>query len=616
MIDCYFYATGHISDALFGYTEISGHSSLPEEWAQGELICRYSPDLNGFEDDEKYTTGYDSYRDIPESELNDLGVPCIDDVNGKSWATMEEVASYGDEHFNLDYLFRLTYSETTPTGITTSYANCYYLADDGKYYQAGRKGNPAGYGVKTIVTNLINAGMKPTAMVMEPFGWSDTSTNPERYEELKTTVEWLEELGIKSMFYMGVGALSGNMAGYRPEYQVWATLTDSTGKSERTYHIPKTSGTGTNPDVGTSKTQQYIDITNPEAVDWYMNEIWDMMIDLGVDGIKIDFCECMPDEGNYTNFNVEYDFYDESVFDGDDIHNGYATYFISLFYKSMVEQKEAKNIPDGFVVLSRGGGIGSQRNPYLWEGDQVRSFEKIEDQLVALINSGISGVPFMTYDLAGYAYGVSGAQIRDLDVAKLEKESAIFARAIEYSAFTSTIQSHGDVRQAYQMTEEVQEIYRNYTDLHEQLIPYIQRYSKIACNSGMPVVRAMVLEYQDDANVYDLDGERLQYMFGEALLVAPVTRDNTTTKTVYLPAGSWLDLRTGETIVSNGETITVDAALDEIPVYMNTECSDEDQSLLADVFNGETWKKISGVQLNIEKPVIPGDPWLEDPFVD
>ncbi len=667
LMDCYFYATGKISDALFGYTEISGHSSLPEEWAQGELICRYSPDLSSFEDREEYTNGYAKYTDIPVSDYNSRGVKAIafssyknipnytnyyvksnwsssytkltsntgsflhdlnklytDDTGstvayvkldnnyyalGKTWATLAEANAFGvSEAYDWSYLFQLTTSDGAASGVSDSYAACYYLADDGLYYKAGPKGNPGGLGVKSVVTNLINAGMKPTAMVMEAFGWSNISTNAARYAELKETVEWLDELGIKSMFYMGVGALSGNMLGYKSEYQVWATKTYTDGTTEKIYQIPKTSGTGENPDVGTSSTQQYIDVTNPQAVDWYMNEIWGMMIDLGVDGIKIDFCECMPDEGTYGDYTLNYNWYDDSVFEGDEVHHAYSTYFISIFYKSMLEQKAAKNIPDGFVVLSRGGGIGSQRNPYLWEGDQTRTFEKIEDQLIALINSGISGVPFMTYDMAGYAYAASGAQITG--AMTLEEESRIFARAIEYTAFTSTIQTHGDVRHAFEMTEETQEIYRNYTDLHEQLIPYIQKYSQEACDTGMPVVRHMILQYQNDANVYDL---KTQYMFGAALLVAPITTDNTTSKDVYLPEGTWLNMLTGET-VTGGRFVTVSASLSQIPVFMNTECSAEDQNLLADVFNGETWKEISGIQFNIEKVNLKGDPWGEDPF--
>ena len=97
--------------------------------------------------------------------------------------------------------------------------------------------------------------------------------------------------------------------------------------------------------------------------------------------------------------------------------------------------------------------------------------------------------------MAGYSYG------RDMDYYRLgkENESAIFARATEFTAFLTQMQTHGDVRHAFEMTEEVKQIYRNFTRLHTELIPYMQKYSRIACETGMPPVRHLVLKYMDDA---------------------------------------------------------------------------------------------------------------------
>lgn len=606
LMDCYFYATGKISDVLFGYTEISGHASLPEEWAQGELICRYFPDLASLESRTEYTVG------VPLSEIADYSTHY---VKAKTSNTYKPISEVGLSNSAYDY----TYLFNNNKG-----GKLLYYKVGNLYRKAGPKGNPGGEGIKVIVNNLINAGMKPTAVVIEGFNWEGCTTNSSSYNSLKSIIAWLEALDIKTMIYSEVGSAKSSMKGYKEEYQLHATITNvTTGETGYGYKIPKTSGTGENPDIQTTDTQQYLDITNPEAVDWYMNEVWGALIDLGVDGVKIDFCEGMPDEGtNYANqyldengnkqsrtINLKYDWYDLAVFEGDNVHHAYPTYFISLFYRSMVEQKLAKNIRDGFVVLARGGGIGSQRNPYIWEGDQVRTFEKIESQLIGMINCGISGVPFITYDLGGYAYEGNGDSF---DKVTVEMESKIFARAIEFTAFSPNIHSNGDVRHAYQMTEETQKIYANYTKLHEELIPYLQKYSKVACETGMPIVRHMILQYQDDSNVYGLE---TQYMFGDALLVAPIVVDNQTTKDVYLPAGEWLNLLTGET-VTGGRTVTVDAELSKIPVFMNTDCSVEDQNLLAYVFNGSTWRKISGIQLDIEMIGITDDPWSEDLFED
>ena len=581
LMDCYFYATGAMSDALLGYTELSGHAGLPEEWAQGEMICRRSPDLASFEDRLDYRTGYASYTNIPNYTSY-----YIQGTNG----TSTHRVSIGNEVDGYTYNYDILYTSSSTSNTTVAY----YKNKEGTYDKIATKyGNPGGDGVKTIVNTLIAAGMKPTAMVMEPWRWESCSSNETKANDLKYTVEWLEEQGIKTMLYMSVASIDANMKGYKSEYQVWADLTYEDGTTNRIYKLPRTSGTGENPDVGTNSTQQFLDITNPEAVDWYMNSVWDQLIDIGIDGIKIDFCETMPNEGwlydksTGKDFYLEYDWYDDSVFEDDDVHHAYSTYFISLFYKRMNELKAEKELPDGFVVLSRGGGIGSQRNPYLWEGDQKRTFEKIEDQLIALINTGISGIPFMTYDMAGYSYGGSSLYFT-IDV---EQESEIFARAIECTAFTTNIQTHGDVRHVYELSERTQEIYREFCDLHEALIPYIQKYSKVACDTGMPVVRHMVLHYQEDENVYGLE---TQYMFGDALLVAPIFDKGVTSKSVYLPKGNWRNMLTGEEIeVSDGgRNITVSATMGQIPVFMDMDCSAEDEEMLTDAFSIDAWKAV------------------------
>ena len=94
------------------------------------------------------------------------------------------------------------------------------------------------------------------------------------------------------------------------------------------------------------------------------------------------------------------------------------------------------------------------------------------------------------------------------------------------------MQTHGDVRHAYEMTEEVKQIYRNFTRLHTELIPYMQKYSKIACDTGMPPVRHLVLKYMNDVKVYDLIDE---FLLGDGLLVAPILTKDTFEREVYLP---------------------------------------------------------------------------------
>ncbi len=453
---------------------------------------------------------------------------------------------------------------------------------------------PSGRSVKTLVTNMINAGMKPSAVVMEPWNYRTVTSNPTARAELRNTIQWLDEQGIKTMVYMQVGGSFDPKAmdGYKEEYLLHAYVTQD-GSTTYTSKIPVANYKGGNPDVkdaGTGRT--YLDITNPHAVKWFYDEIWGDLITLGIDGVKIDFCELMPDEGyDYGGVTLQYDWYDPSQIVSGTEHHAYPTYFISTFYRRMNELKEAKGETDGFYVLSRGGGIGSQRNPYIWAGDQVRAFDKLDDQVMAVVNSGLSGVPFMTFDMAGYRYGGNGTTYNNAD--SFEYESRVMARAVEFTAFMTNIQTHGTVRNAYELNEDAQEIYRNFTALHDELADYITKCVEIACESGLPPVRHPVLHYQNDINVYSLND---QFMLGDGLMVAPILADNTFSRTVYLPQGSWTNLLTGEviTVGAAGKTVTVNANLGQIPVFLNNNSADA--AMLREIFAGDTWTAIKNWQ--------------------
>ncbi len=594
--DVYFYATGNITDPLRGYTDLSGHADLPEEWAQGILICRYSPDFSVLEGQVVYET---------IEELPNYTVYTISGSGQNAYANKDSIpdGSYLMQGGSRKYIYK-----------------------NGVFYRVSPKGNPSGAGVKTIVENLIAAGMRPDAMVLEGLSYDNlsngsASANAE-LANFKEVMAYLDEMGIKATVYMGIAGLNSSMAGYKPEYHLRANVikTDTAGnlisQDLATHRIPKADTV--NPDAIGSSSQSYLDITNPEAVEWHINSVWGFLAELGVDGVKIDFCETMPNEGSFATSSgittVEYLWHDPSLFEGDDIHHAYPTYYISMFYKRMLELKEERAIPDGFVLLSRGGGIGSQRNPYMWAGDQTRCESNLHVQLLSVINSGISGIPFMTYDMAGYAYSSTGGYFKDGQLGSTEaevreNEGKVFARAMQFTVFGNTVQTHGDVRHVYELSEETQQISATYTKLHKDLMPYIRKMSQYACDTGIPMIRHLILQYQNDANVRNIDN---QFMLGDAVLLAPILSITNNTREVYLPKGEWIDLLTGERISvgAEGKKLTVTAAMDQIPAYLNT--ASADAALLVDVFNGEAWQSINrGNRISLTD-ITTNDPYEED----
>ena len=479
-MDCYVFTTELMSDAIYGYSALSGFAEMPEEWTYGMLVCRLSPDLS------------QKYSGVGE-----------------------------------------------------------------------RKGETVNFeGVYDMIDNMEKYDLQWTGVLAEAWG----PYNANKHQDLKELCDYVHSLGKKFLVYIRVGTARDGMAGFKQEYLLSATIPSGS----TTVNLPDTKSNVKNPDVGdaSAETHVYLDLTNPEAVKWFFNEYWDFLSnDIGVDGAKIDFCETLPE-------NYELNYYDENM-PTKGSHHWYPTAFCSMFW-DMISAK-----PDGGMCFSRGGGIGSQRNPYMWAGDQSRQYSRLQYQLRAVLSSGLSGVPFMSFDMAGYKYNAGDTPI------PLSEESGIFIRGTQFTAFTVCMQTHGWVSKAYDFAIKgdpfTTDVYRAYTKLHESLTPYITEYSEIACQTGMPVVRHMILHWQDDPRVYDIED---QYMFGDAFLVAPVLNAQTK-RDIYLPQGQWMDLNTGKTydVGEDGMDLTdYSVPITDIPVFynMNTE-SQTAESLLTGI---------------------------------
>ncbi len=405
-------------------------------------------------------------------------------------------------------------------------------------------------GVNARIDMMEKYDLPWTGIILE--GWG--AYYESGWRELTELCDRLHALGKKVLVYIRVGEPPRNYSG--TEYLM--TMTD--GQGNIIAELPDTDGGSINPDVGENQLfHKYVDITNPDAMEWFFEEFWyKLSREVGVDGAKIDFCETIPE---YNQLN----FYDEDQRTAG-THHWYPTAFCNLFWK-MISSK-----PDSGMCFSRGGGIGSQRSPFMWAGDQTRQFDRLQWQLTGVLSSGLSGVPFMSYDMSGY-------QAKGHVTIDIKTESKVFLRGTQFTAFTANMQTHGRViRRPYDFAEEgdvfTTDVYRAYCKLHELLTPYITEYSAIASQTGMPLVRHLVLGWQADEKVYDIIDE---YMFGDAFLVAPEL-NGSITREVYLPEGRWQDLWTGETytVGKDGRTLSgVSVAMTQIPVFLNLDHSSE-----------------------------------------
>lgn len=229
-------------------------------------------------------------------------------------------------------------------------------------------------------------------------------------------------------------------------------------------------------------------------------------------------------------------------------HNEYGT----LMAMGTVEGLLAARPDLRTFVLTRAGSPGIQRYAANWLGDNCSRWEHLWLSIPMAMGFGVSGQPFVGADVGGF-----------IENTHLE----LLVRWYQYGALTPFFRNHNCAHQhdQYPWTfgEAVENLCREAIELRYRLMPYIYAAFLAAAETGVPVQRPLILEYQDDPAARHVDD---QYLFGRDLLVAPVYRAGQTARNVYLPAGAWYD-RDGE-VVEGPRWVTADAPLESMPFFV------------------------------------------------
>ncbi|TCN01267.1 alpha-D-xyloside xylohydrolase [Paenibacillus sp. BK033] len=277
-----------------------------------------------------------------------------------------------------------------------------------------------------------------------------------------------------------------------------------------------------------------VDFTNPDAVKWYKGHLKRLM-DMGVDCFKTDFGERIPTDVVY--------------FDGSDpqkMHN----YYTQLYNKAVFEVLEENRGKNEAMLFARSATAGGQQYPVHWGGDCSANYDSMAESLRGGLSLGLSGFGFWSHDISGF---------------ERTAPPDIYKRWVAFGMLSSHSRLHGNesYRVPWLFDEESVDVLRYFTELKSSLMPYLFNHAVEATEKGVPMMRAMVLEFPEDPTTHYLDR---QYMLGESLLVAPIFNTEGTAK-YYVPAGKWTSLIDGTT-VEGGKWVEEQHGYSSIPLLV------------------------------------------------
>lgn len=264
-----------------------------------------------------------------------------------------------------------------------------------------------------------------------------------------------------------------------------------------------------------------LDLSNPKTVKWYQNKIAGL-IKLGVGAIKCDFGEAAPYDGfYYSGRGGKYE------------HNLYPL----RYNKALWEAVEA-NSGEG-VIWARSAWAGSQRYPLHWGGDAATTNTGMLGDLRGGISFGLSGFSFWSHDMGGFVTA---------------SPEDIYRRWLPFGFLSSHTRAHGaPPTEPWLISESFTKAFRQSAEMKYKLMPYVYAQAKDCSERGLPMVRALLVEFPDDPGAWLVEDA---YMFGSQILVAPLLESGDS-RVVYLPRGKWIDYQTGKVYEGGYQTIKV-----------------------------------------------------------
>lgn len=307
----------------------------------------------------------------------------------------------------------------------------------------------------------------------------------------------------------------------------------------------------------------FYDPFTPQARELFWNMLSERLFSKGVDAWWMDASE--PDIHSNLSPEMRKDLMEP-------MYEGPAAKYFNAFplqnAKGIYEGQRKEKNDQRVFILTRSAFAGLQRySAATWSGDISARWHDLKRQISAGINFALSGLPYWTTDIGGFAvekrYETGAPE-------HVEEFRELQMRWYQFGAFCPLFRSHGQLplREIFNIAPESHPAYQSmlyYNKLRYQLMPYIYSLAGKTYFDNYTIMRGLVMDFVSDKNVLNIAD---QFMFGPSILVNPVTDFKATKRKLYLPAGcNWYDFYTGKPI-SGGKTIDADAPYTRMPLYI------------------------------------------------
>ena len=303
---------------------------------------------------------------------------------------------------------------------------------------------------------------------------------------------------------------------------------------EKGYLVQRADGRGVKQIDNWQPGMGLVDFTNPEATKWYTNKL-KTLLDAGVDCFKTDFGERIP---------IDVKYYDGS--DPVSMHN----YYTYLYNKAVFGLlKEVKGEGEA-ILFARSATAGGQQFPVHWGGDCSATYASMAESLRGGLSFTLSGFSFWSHDMGGF---------------EMTAAPDVYKRWLQFGLLSTHSRLHGSksYRVPWLFDDEAVDVCRKFTKLKLRLMPYLYSMAVKSHKTGIPSMRAMIMEFNDDPATKYLD---MQYMLGDSILVAPIFNKEGHVE-YYLPNGKWTHLLSGE-VKEGGRWYAEDYDFFSLPVFV------------------------------------------------